>query len=454
MANRELATGGFEADTTGVAKMHSFPRLPAAAGWLLISLIGLLFGCAATEPSKAPETSGKAAHAPATPAPAATPPPATAAASSAPPAAAPPPLPPLLPYDDALTRAFGELLSRSPLTTAERAAVVVDPLIDGVSRMQTRSTNEIETRFAAQLKAKHPKVELRPFTAAALADAPYLVIGTFTPINQQGKPEGERESFRFCLAMIDLKANKLVSKTAVRAQMGKIDATPLPYFQDAPIWAREAAGEGYVKSCQASKAGETADAAYVGALVHAATLNEAIRAYNAKKYREALALFERVASGGQAVQTRALMGLYLCRLRLNQQDAAARAFEQLIGLGLAEGRVAVLFQFRPGTSALVSHRSLPQDLWLKLLAQRLAAGDYCGEVAGHSSRDGPEAINQRLSALRAEQVRTRLVADAPPLDKRFIAAGYGSRETKIGTARGDASDALDRRVELRLLACQ
>ncbi|CAG1003683.1 hypothetical protein BURK2_03233 [Burkholderiales bacterium] len=425
---------------------------PGRSAWLLITVFLVLLGCATPETS-APRPSGTApAAAPSAPAASAAPP--IAPTSAAAPAAAPPALPPLLPYDEAVTRAFTELLARAPFREPERVAVVVDPLIDGVSRAQTRSTADIETRLAAQLKAKHPNVELRPFTAAALGDAPYLVIGTFTPINQQGKPEGERESFRFCLAMIDLKSNKLVSKTAVRAQLGKVDATPLPYFQEAPIWAREAAGEGYVKSCQATKPGEAADAGYVGALVQAASLNEGIRAYNTGKYRDALALFERVAASAQGAETRARVGIYLCQLRLNQRDAAARAFGQLVDQGLADRRVAVLFQFRPGTAALMNQRYLPQDLWMKLLAQRLASGAFCGEVAGHASRDGHAAVNERLSTLRAEHVRSRLVADAPVLDKRFIAAGYGSREAKIGTAKGDASDALDRRVELRLFACQ
>jgi len=34
------------------------------------------------------------------------------------------------------------------------------------------------------------------------------------------------------------------------------------------------------------------------------------------------------------------------------------------------------------------------------------------------------------------------------LEKRIVAAGVGSRENLIGTGRDDASDMLDRRVEL------
>lgn len=408
-----------------------------------------LAACATPEPQTAPPpvlAKPSAATAPAAPA--------AAAASAAPAPVAAPALPPLLPYDEAVLRAAQELLTRAALPAGERVAVVVDPLIDGISRAQTRSTQAIEARLGQEMKTRLRQLELLPFTATNLGQATHLVIGTFTPINQQGKPEGERESYRFCLAMIELKSQRLVSKTAVRALREKVDASPLPYFQDAPIWARDVSGEAYVRSCQALKMGEAADPAYVAAWVQAASLNEGIRAYNARQYREALALFERVRQSTGTVEVRALTGAYLANLRLNRGDAAAAAFGQLLDQGLQGGSLAVLFQFRPGAAQLVSERKLPQETWLKLLAHRLQGGSHCAEVAGHSSRDGPEVINERLSSLRAEHVRKRLAEEAPALDKRLLAVGYGSREAKIGTARGDASDALDRRVEIRPLACK
>jgi outer membrane protein OmpA-like peptidoglycan-associated protein len=70
-------------------------------------------------------------------------------------------------------------------------------------------------------------------------------------------------------------------------------------------------------------------------------------------------------------------------------------------------------------------------------------------VTGHTSPSGTAALNDRLSLLRAEYIQSRLETDQAVLEKRTMAAGVGSRENLIGTGRDDASDMLDRRVELK-----
>ena len=75
------------------------------------------------------------------------------------------------------------------------------------------------------------------------------------------------------------------------------------------------------------------------------------------------------------------------------------------------------------------------------------------EVVGHASPTGPEAVNDRLSGLRAEHVKGQLSRAAPALGKRVTARGVGSRETLVGNGRDDASDALDRRVEFKVMSC-
>src|SRR4029434_4913747 len=70
------------------------------------------------------------------------------------------------------------------------------------------------------------------------------------------------------------------------------------------------------------------------------------------------------------------------------------------------------------------------------------------------SRTGPEPLNERLSLRRAEYIQERLEADAPPLRNRTITSGKGSRENLVGSATDDARDALDRRVEFKVIGCQ
>jgi outer membrane protein OmpA-like peptidoglycan-associated protein len=72
-------------------------------------------------------------------------------------------------------------------------------------------------------------------------------------------------------------------------------------------------------------------------------------------------------------------------------------------------------------------------------------------VTGHTSATGATAINDRLSLLRAEYIQRRLQEDVPDLAKRTIANGVGSRENLVGTGTDNAADALDRRVEFKVL---
>jgi outer membrane protein OmpA-like peptidoglycan-associated protein len=53
--------------------------------------------------------------------------------------------------------------------------------------------------------------------------------------------------------------------------------------------------------------------------------------------------------------------------------------------------------------------------------------------------------------LRAEYVKGRLETDAPALQGHLIATGVGSKNNLIGTGADDLSDALDRRVEFKVI---
>ncbi len=95
----------------------------------------------------------------------------------------------------------------------------------------------------------------------------------------------------------------------------------------------------------------------------------------------------------------------------------------------------------------------PYPVWLKTIARQASAGSKCLEVTGHTSPTGPEPLNERLSLLRAEYVKSRLEGASPSLARRMIANGVGSAQTMVGTGRDDASDALDRRVEFKVIGC-
>ncbi len=386
----------------------------------------------------------------------------TQPAATTPPPAAPPPaatapqLPPPVPFEQALLLAANNLFSKAdiPAGTVNPAALVIDPLVDGMTGVQSNTTRAMERRVMDLVAKNYPAFKVEPFTTSAVAKAPMVFIGTFTPINLAGQANGPRDAFRVCLALLDLKSGKIISKGFARATPEGIEHAPVAYFADSPVWTTDPAIQAYIRSCQGTKAGDPISQAYADRILAAAFLTDAINAYNDKRYKEALELYRTVQKTPGGDQLRTYNGIYLASMKLNRRTDAAEAFSKVVDYGLANDRLAVKFLFRPGSNQLWSDTksATPYDMWFKTIAAKAEAKKSCLEIVGHSSPTGPEPINIRLSGLRAEYVKDRLQALAPALSKRMITNGVGSKEPLVGTGKDNASDALDRRVEFKPIA--
>lgn len=411
----------------------------------------------APSPSAAPAAPPVAAPAPVAAA-ASTPAPVASVAAAAVAAPAPPPPPPILPYEEAVLSAANNLLGKAQLPAGgtARHAVVIDPLVDGMTGSQTATTRAMGDRLVALIREKYPQYEVQPFNTLSVSKSPLVLIGTFTGVNKERKTEGTREAYRICFALADLKSGKLVSKGLAFARPEGVDPTPTAPFRDAPAWTEDPATLGYIRTCQGTRAGDPIHPMYVDRILAASMLSEAMDAYSAGRYADALALYETVARAPAGHQMRTYTGLYLTNWRLGRREAATQAFGQVVDQGLEAKRLGVKFLFRPGSVAFFNDpRAVPTPypMWLGELSAQAAKRQSCLEVVGHTSPTGPEPVNERLSLLRAEYVKGQIERIAPQLRQRLIANGVGSRQTLIGNGRDDASDALDRRVEFKVVGC-
>lgn len=430
----------------------------SSSRFVVIGAFALLSACGGLPPPSAPAPT---AASPAPPPPSTAPavaPPAVMVAPAAAATAAPPP--PILPYDEAVLSAATMLLKNARLppegsAPRPRYAVVIDPLIDGMTGAQSTATRAMGLRLAALMREQYPQFDVQPFSAANVARSPLVLIGTFTGVNAQRQSAGTRAAYRICFALADLKSGKLVSKGLAFAKPDGVDATPLAYYKDLPAWTEDPATLGYIRTCQGTRAGDPINPMYAERIAAAALVADAIEAYDAGRYQESLDLYALAQRTSAGDQFRVYNGIYLANWKLGRRDKAEAAFGKIVDYGLERQRLAVKFLFRPGSTAFGSDPGLtiPYPIWLKSIAARASAGTACLEVTGHTSATGPEPLNERLSLLRAEYVKARLEASAPALAKRTIASGMGSRQTMVGTGRDDASDALDRRVEFKVIGC-
>lgn len=366
-------------------------------------------------------------------------------------AAAPKP-PVALPHDEAVALAARQIIAGAKLPPGEKLTVVIDPLLDGVTGAQSVATAAIEKRLVALLKAEFPQVEVKPFNAANVATLPLILVGTFTPINLQGKAELERDSYRICFSLADLKTGKIISKGLAFSKLDGVDSQPLPFFGDSPVWVSDKVIEGYIKTCQGTKAGDPIHAAYIDTIVAATAIDEAQQAYHAKKYKEALALYTAALKIPAGDQPRVQMGIYLSNLKLNRRDNAMQAFAKLVRTGFSSQRLAVKFNFKPGSASYAADAAI-HDRWVREIAKQSGQSTGCVEVAGHSSRGGSETLNEQVSMLRAEYIKQKMEGEVKALKQRLTAQGFGSKKAMIGTGKGDQSDALDRRIEFKPTTC-
>jgi len=92
-------------------------------------------------------------------------------------------------------------------------------------------------------------------------------------------------------------------------------------------------------------------------------------------------------------------------------------------------------------------------MWLRQIAKEGTAAKACMNIIGHTSHTGSEQTNEALSLQRATFIKQRLATESAPLAARAKVTGMGFRENIVGSGSDNAVDALDRRVEFKIVPC-
>jgi len=437
------------------------PFFPCA-GWRLgLVTLAALAGCS-SPPGQAPSTVGVApapVARPAAPSTSVT----TAATATAPAAPArQTPLEPLVApaparFETSIARAGQSLFAQAaPMLGNESRVLVIDPLIDANSGAQTVSTVRMGEQLESIAKTRHAQWSVKALTRDALAQKPLLLIGTLTPVTVERSIDAVPDAYRVWLTLIDLRSGKVIAKQIDRATVDSVNPEPLKFYQDSPTWTKDKTVLGYINSCQINtKIGDLADPDYLARLPGAAVVNEAILAYDGGKIPLANKLYKEAEPLADPGDLRVLNGLYITSWQLGQREAARDAFGKLVESGLEAKRLPVKLLFQPGRTQFNAVGDLPQQyqMWIASLAQKADKTASCVRVVGHTSRTGSARANETLSRQRAEAVQRMLERDNRSLAAKLSSAGVGSREALIGLGTDDVRDALDRRVEFRVVDC-
>ncbi len=364
-----------------------------------------------------------------------------------------------LPFEDAVAQATDGLVAQTQKLPAflakveariAKRGVVLDPMLDVSSGQQTNATQLLERRVTERMGSKFDSIEILPFQSANLGKAQYLLTGTMTRV-LAGKSKGP---LRINLALTELKSGNVVAQSSALARDEGLNHTPLPYYQDSPVLVKDQVIDGYVKT-SATPPGQRADAFYIERVAVATVISEATVLYNAEKYQEALAQYRAAGGAPGGEQLRVLNGIYLANTKLGRTAEAELAFGKVVAYGISYNQLGVKFLFNPGSTVFWSDPKVsgPYAMWLRQIAKEGTAAKACMNIVGHTSRTGSDLTNDTLSMQRASYIRQRLSAEAAPLGERAKPSGMGFRENIVGSGSDNSVDALDRRVEFRIVPC-
>ncbi|HZE91706.1 MAG TPA: OmpA family protein [Rhizobacter sp.] len=364
-----------------------------------------------------------------------------------------------LPFEEAVATATDGLVSQTQklpgfLAKVEsklaKRAFVLDPMLDAGTGQQTGATKLLEKRVTERLTSKYDQFEVLAFQSSNLSKTQYLLTGTMTrETGASGKP-----AMRINLALTDLKSGNVVAQSGALAKEEGLDNNPLPYYRDSPVLVKDKVIEGYVRTT-ATPPGQAGDSFYLERISTATVINEATTLYNTERYQESLGQYRSALATPAGEQLRAVNGVYLTSAKLGRTAEAEQAFGRVVAMGIAYNELGVKFLFNPGSTEFWSDSKVsgPYGMWLRQIAKEATAAKVCMNVVGHTSKTGSEPANDALSKQRAAYIRQRLSAEAAELGARTKASGMGFRQNIVGSGTDNAVDALDRRVEFKIIPC-
>ena len=366
-----------------------------------------------------------------------------------------------LPFEQAVAQATDGLAAQTQKLPAflarvesrlARRSIVLDPMLDATTGQQTNATTLLERRVTTRLTASSDSFEILPFQSANLARAQYLLTGTMT--RAAGDGTARKRALQINLALTDMKSGSVVAQASALAQDEGLDHTPLAYYRDSPVLVKDKVIEGYART-SATPPGQQGDAYYLERIAAAALINEATTLYNQERYVEALGQYRSALATPTGEQLRVLNGIYLASAKLGRTQEAEQAFGRVVALGIAYNELGVKFLFNPGSTDFWSDPRVsgPYPMWLRQIARESTAARVCMNVVGHTSRTGSEGTNDALSLQRANAIRQRLAGEAAALAAKTRTSGMGFRQNIVGSGTDNAVDALDRRVEFKIVPC-
>lgn len=338
-----------------------------------------------------------------------------------------------------------------PLAYAKKSYFVVDHILDSDTGEVTKINTHIRELIIQEAATNFSFFSVADMNSETLKNANYIIVGTISHEEHGGSKEKIAHLY---LSFVDVKSSEIAARSDVWIASNSFRYEPTPLYKDSPMFIKDQRVAALIATAKA-EVGTMVNREYFDSLVTSALLDEASNAYDSAKYTLALGLFAKAAERKDGKVMKTFSGLYQSFFKLGQKDKAEQAFATLVELGMLNKNLSVKFLFKVDETEFSGTQDdlAEYRIWLSQIAKKIKTSGECVQVTGHASRSGSEDHNKKLSLKRAKTIQARLERNAAGIMTKTRSIGRGSEENIIGSGTDDVRDAIDRRVEFKLVQC-
>lgn len=345
-----------------------------------------------------------------------------------------------------------EIRVKTLLSSSDVKKLVVDDFTDEDSGEVVAAGQQIENIIFTEAEKNYRNFSLSKMNSRNIKYADYLINGVISlEHHNQNKSE---KSYHVFASATDLASGKIIAKASTWISGKNLDYSPLREYQDSPMFLTDKRHKSKTVNARGIS-GPEADNEYYDSIETGALLAEASNAYGKRQYHKAIQLFNKAAGrpDGQVMKTYA--GLYQAHLKVGDEAAAEDAFGKLVEISVLNDSLSVKLLFKVNSTDFIADNTLRSryKIWIRQISKFFNNNDYCVNVVGHSSHSGSDTYNKQLSLARAKKVREYMSRYISNIRTKTTVTGKGFSENIKGLGTDDGRDAIDRRVEFKVVEC-
>ncbi len=344
---------------------------------------------------------------------------------------------------------LGETQQKDEGTAQSTQLIVFDPILSIENGEQFKANQQIASILRRELGSAFKIDELSPET---LGKAKYVLTGVVS--QSMGLSNPSPSNCQLAVAILELSTGTVKAKSQVN--INGFPSEPLSFYEDSPIFLRD-------KSVRLAtllfswSMGQVVSPEYLKFLQEKANIQEGILSYDKGQFADAASSFSKAVEHLDGRTLSSYTGLYLSSQKLHRNRTAYKAFTNLLTVAIEENhRLDLRLQFRANSPAFIPSPELSRRYagWLKYIAGFIRRNRYCLDISGHSSRSQDKIKDEQLSLSRARTIQGVMSVTYPGIIKKSHVEGKGFAENIVGNGANDASDAVDRRIELSVVNCR